>query len=170
METLRTLVNGRRDVRRDLRIGALVFVFLLALGAAAVFGGPAVASLFSGHPNGATLKDAYVIDGDTLDDRGTGERLLLANADAPQIGSGTCAAEHRLALRARSAARRWVYSARNVGVRRVSGGDSSGRVFAHITVDKRDLGEALIQSGYARPRREAPAPWCDSRGRLLALR
>jgi endonuclease YncB( thermonuclease family) len=81
-----------------------------------------------------------------------------------------CAEENKLALRARSAARRLVYGARKVSVRRVSGGDPSGRVFAHISVDGRDLGEALIQSGYARPRREAPAPWCDARGRLLPMR
>lgn len=166
MEALRVMVNARRDVRRDLRIGALAFVVLLALGAALVFGGPAVASLF---PPGATLSNAHVVDGDTLDNRATGERLLVANADAPQVGA-TCVAENKLALRARSAARRLVYGARKVAVRRVSGGDPSGRVFAYVSVDGRDLGEALIQSGYARSRRESPAPWCDARGRLLPLR
>jgi micrococcal nuclease len=166
MEALRAIVNARRDVRRDLRIGALAFGVLLALGAALVFGGPAVASLF---PAGATLANAHVVDGDTLDNRATGERLLVANADTPQVGA-KCVAENKLALRARSAARRLVYGARKVLVRRVSGGDPSGRTFALVTVDGRDLGEALIQSGYARPRREAPAPWCDSRGRLSSLR
>ena len=169
MHSLRSKVYKRHVTGADLRIAAISFVVVLALGAAALYGGPALASIFSGHPNGSVVKQAHVVDGDTLDNRATGELFLIANADAPQVGAA-CVAENKLALRARGAARRLVYGARQVSVRRVSGGDPSGRVFAYVSVDGRDLGEALIQSGYARPRRDAPAPWCDAAGRLLALR
>lgn len=170
MEALRAIVNSRRDFQRDLRIAAIVFASTLALAAAVIFVGPSFASLFASSPSSATLKEAYVVDGDALDDRATGERLLIANADSPAVDASSCAAEQRLALRARTATRRLVYSAHKIGVRRANGGDPSGRTFAYISVDGRDLGEALIQSGYARPRRDAPAPWCDAGGRLLSLR
>lgn len=169
MHPLRSKVYTRHVTGDDLRIAAIAFVAVLALGAAALYGGPAVASLFSPHPTGNVLKEAYVVDGDTLDDRANGERLMLANAEAPDVAA-TCIAARKLGALARSAARRLVYGAHKVGVRRVSGGHPSGRTFANISVNGRDLGEALIQSGYARPRREAPAPWCDARGRLLPLR
>lgn len=169
MHALRSKIYKRHVTLGDLQIAAISFVSVLALGAAALFAGPALASIFSGHPNGPVVKQAYVVEGDALDNRANGERFLVANAEAPHVGA-KCAAENKLAERARSAARRLVYGARKVSVRRVDGGDPSGRVRAYVSVDGRDLGEALLQSGYARPRREAPAPWCDARGRLLPMR
>lgn len=103
-----------------------------------------------------------VHDGDTM--RCDGERIRLANIDAPELsGSSRCSAksrqrlagsnnppwcDHALGARSRDALRSFVAGGR-VAIRR-QGVDRYGRTLATVSVGGRDAGAYLIGQGLAR--------------------
>lgn len=102
----------------------------------------------------------YVTDGDTFR-LTTGERIRIANIDAPEIHARQ--AKCRLEIERGEAATkraRALLDGKAVTIERV--GRSYNRTVARVRVDGRDLGEALIASGAARPwLRHQPKPdWC----------
>lgn len=112
--------------------------------------------------------DWRVIDGDTFEDRNTGDRYRLVNIDTPETGGrAACAAERQLGDRATRQARALITGAENLDVRRTGRIDRYDRIIAFIEIDGRDLGELLIADGLARPWRGRREPWCDASGNLL---
>jgi micrococcal nuclease len=109
-----------------------------------------------------------VIDGDTFEDLGTGDRYRLENIDTPETGArARCTAERQLGDRATLQARALITGADTLDVRRTGRIDRYNRIIAFIEVDGRDLGELLIADGLARPWRGRREPWCDASGNLL---
>lgn len=104
-----------------------------------------------------------VIDGDTFE--WGGERVRLANIDAPELRGGKCDAERRLA---RVAARR-LSELLAGGVFTVVPGDPAdgrrrdrhGRLLAVVERDGTDLGAVLVAEGLARPWSGRREPWCS---------
>lgn len=75
------------------------------------------------------IADAWVIDGDTIDDRATGVRYRLANIDAPETGAkARCRRERMLGEAARRTAIAMVRAAAKVEARRTFRTDRYGRL------------------------------------------
>jgi endonuclease YncB( thermonuclease family) len=111
------------------------------------------------------LHKARVIDGDTIQDLGTGVRYRLANIDAPETGAqARCAIERIAGECAGRVAHNMVRSAKRVEVRRTFRHDRFGRRVAFVLVDGADLGELLMARGLARPWRGRRVRWCGARG------
>jgi len=110
------------------------------------------------------LAAAFVtIDGDTINL--AGEKVRIANIDAPEIGHAGCADELDLAIAAKQRLHELLKSGR-IALRRgdpVDGRvkDRYGRTLGLITVDGVDVGETLIREGYARRWTGRREPWCD---------
>lgn len=116
------------------------------------------------------LVRAFVIDGDTVDDRATGVRYRLANIDAPETGENArCASERAKGEQARALAIALVRNASNVSVRRTWRKDRYGRRIAYVLIDGRDLGEILLAEGLASPWRGWRARWCGPSGPLSKM-
>ncbi len=112
------------------------------------------------------LRRVHVIDGDTIE--ADGQRYRLVNIDTPEVGGGArCAAERRHGARATQRAQALIANARRVETEPVGRTDAYGRIIAYVLVDGRDLGEALIAEGLARPWRGRREPWCDAHNRLV---
>jgi len=104
-----------------------------------------------------------VIDGDTVQVLGGGERVRLLGIDTPEVGAGArCAAEHEAAEAAKRAPRTLVQASRNIRIQRSGRKDRYGRTLANVLLDGRDLGASLIALGHARPWRGRREPWCGS--------
>jgi endonuclease YncB( thermonuclease family) len=87
------------------------------------------------------------------------DRVRLANADTPEI-DGKCAEEISLALEARDYTRALVVG-RIVTLSAIGPDKYPKRLDAYVAVDGRDLGEALIVAGLARPYSGGKRPgWC----------
>ncbi len=113
---------------------------------------------------------AWVIDGDTIDDRRTGVRYRLANIDAPETGDNAkCFKERERGEQARAVAIRMVRAASTVSVRRTFRTDIYGRRIAFVLVDGEDLGRALMKRGLARPWVGLRRKWCGSHGGLAKI-
>jgi micrococcal nuclease len=103
-----------------------------------------------------------VVDGDTL--VLSGERIRIANIDAPELHRAQCDAERRLAKVARGRLAELLL----LGKLKVKRGDPldgrkrdrHGRTLATITVDGRDIGELMIAEGLARPWEGKRRTWC----------
>lgn len=104
-----------------------------------------------------------VVDGDTVSI--AGERIRIANIDAPELHQAKCDAEHRLAVVAKARMIALLASGEVV----VHPGDPKdgrlkdrhGRTLATITVDGKDVGEIMIAEGLARPWEGKRRPWCE---------
>lgn len=157
----------------DIAVGLGAFAATLILGVALLFGPALLPNGVRGDVAEAVEPGARValptaIDGDTIEDRATGERIRLANIDTAEIRDGArCAAERRHGERARAEVRLLLARADVVGLRRTGREDSYGRTIAYVLIDGRDLGQALIAEGLARPWRGRREPWCGQGGRLL---
>lgn len=151
---------------KHLHSGALAACLALGLVALAV---SAPAPEAHGEPSLAAHAASWrVIDGDTFEDLGTGERIRLENIDTPETGSrARCTAERQLGARATEQARSLIGNARQLDVRRTGRTDRYQRTIAFIEIDGRDLGELMIEEGLARPWRGRREPWCDASGNLL---
>jgi endonuclease YncB( thermonuclease family) len=120
--------------------------------------------LLAAVPAGA---GARVIDGDTFDL--DGERVRIANIDAPELRHGKCDAEKRLAR----LAKRRLADLLAAGVIAVVPGDPEdgrrrdryGRLLAIVTLDGADIGAILVEEELARPWTGHREPWCGSGGR-----
>ncbi len=116
------------------------------------------------------IANPWVIDGDTIDDRGSGTRYRLANIDAPETGDNArCHRERTRGEEATRAAIRLVRSAAAVQVRRTFRTDRYGRRVAFVLVDGRDLGEILVAQGLAQPWRGRRRKWCGPTGGLALI-
>jgi len=145
----------------------LVFVAVLAIGIALTNIPRDSLVAPSGSPSTPSVS-LTVIDGDTFEVRGTGERIRLTNIDTPEKGDrARCAAERAAANAATQAARQLISSADTVSINRTGRQDDYGRTIGYVSIDGRDLGEAMIAAGHARPWRGRREPWCASDGTLL---
>jgi endonuclease YncB( thermonuclease family) len=121
-------------------------------------------AVLSHGPIFATVLSCY--DGDTcilreiLPGR---DRVRLSNADTPEI-EGRCQSEIERALMARDYTRSMVVG-RIVTLTAVEPDKYRKRIDAYVSIDGRDLGEALIAAGLARPvlRRQSPRLALSSR-------
>lgn len=100
-----------------------------------------------------------VVDGDTfwLD----GEKIRIADLDAPEIGEPHCRSEYELGMRAT----RRLVELLNAGPFeiRISGTrdrDAYGRALRVVVRDGRSLGGQLVQEGLARRWTGRRRPWC----------
>lgn len=153
--------SARRTLAR-LVIAAAVAIALYALNLGG--DGPAPAAPAAADE----IRRFAVIDGDTVRDVARSVTYRVVNIDTPEVGDGAaCAAERRHGVRATQRTRALLAAAQEIVARPVGRIDSYGRVVAAISVDGRDLGEALIAEGLARRWRGRREPWCDRRGRLL---
>lgn len=104
-----------------------------------------------------------VIDGDTfvMD----GERIRIANIDAPELRRAQCGARRRLAIVARSQLAELLESGPVVimpghpATGRLR--DRNGRALALIRVRGREVGEAMIKANLARPWAVRCGSWCQ---------
>jgi len=99
-----------------------------------------------------------VIDGDTI--RYRGEKIRLADIDAPEVFSPRCPAE---AARGERATRRLLELMNQGPFNMVAGGpdeDRYGRKLRTIERGGRSLGDALVAEGLARPWDGARRSWC----------
>lgn len=104
-----------------------------------------------------------VIDGDTLSM--DGERIRIANIDAPEIGRPKCDAEKRLGL----IAKRRLAALLSRGTIELTRGDPGsgrqidryGRTLGVIAVDGIDVGDTLVDELLARPWGGKRRNWCD---------
>ena len=137
----------------------------------------AVTQIWAMSPAPGAAADAYgpysaevvrVIDGDTVELDvalwpGLVQRihLRLDGVDTPEKrGASLC--EKILARRASEFTLRFFRLGRTVLVSGVRIGKYAGRVLGRIAVDGRDLGEALVAAGLARPYAGgAREPWCE---------
>ncbi len=118
-------------------------------------------------PGPVVARVLAVVDGDTLVVRARiwlgqalDTKVRLAGVDAPEL-NGRCEAERRRAAAARSLVRELVAGG-EVVLKDIQFGKYAGRVVARVeTPAGRDLGQALLAAGLARPyrggRRES---WC----------
>lgn len=108
----------------------------------------------------ATGRVRYVTDGDTFRLE-SGERIRIANIDAPEThaGQAKCRAEIALGLAATKRVRA-LLDHQNVTFVRV--GRSYNRTVARVTFDGHDLGQTLVKIGVAKPwPHYKPKPdWC----------
>lgn len=103
-----------------------------------------------------------VVDGDTIDV--DGERIRIANIDAPEIHQPQCDAERRLGL----VAKRRLQELLATGVLEITRGDPAtgrlkdrnARTLGVVSVNGQDVGEELVAEGLARPWRGKREPWC----------
>lgn len=157
-------------MRRHNPLALGAFLAIVAFSGAATVLPPATPAHSDERPPAPVQRPANVrmLDGDTLVDRATRTTYRIANIDTPEAGDNArCTAERQHAARATAAARRLVSSAQRVEFRSVGREDRYGRTVANVLIDGRDLGEALIAEGLARPWRGRREPWCDDRGRLI---
>lgn len=116
------------------------------------------------------LRNPWIVDGDTLDDRATGIRYRLENIDAPETDDrAACDAERYMGNRAKWEAVKIVRGAQSVIAAPTGKIDAYGRVVARITVDGHDLGDVMIASGLALPWNGQRESWCGKGGNLHTL-
>ena len=109
-----------------------------------------------------------VVDGETIEDLRTDAIYRLDNIDTGRADQRAgCASERRIGDRAAAAASALVARARQLQVLPTGKVDRAGRPTAFVLADGRDLGEALIARGFARPIRDDGQPWCDADGALI---
>lgn len=97
-----------------------------------------------------------IVDGDTV--LLSGERIRIANVDAPEVRLAQCESEARLGRLATDRLRGLLIEGPAV-VRR-EGEDRFGRTLARISVNGRDVGDRLVNEGLARRWDGRRQPWC----------
>jgi len=89
-----------------------------------------------------------------------GKTVRVANIEAPQIHGAACPAEARLARRSAAELQR-ILNSGELRLRRTGQDlDSVGLLLRRVTVDGRDVGEAMIASGHARAFGDIGRSWC----------
>lgn len=97
-----------------------------------------------------------VVDGDTF--WLAGEKIRLADIDAPEISKPQCPAEKALGERAKQRLLVLLNSG-EIGLRR-DGTDRYGRTLAVVIVGGRSVGSVLVEEGLARVWDGRRHPWC----------
>ena len=96
--------------------------------------------------------DALVVDG---------RHVRLSNAAAPHLAPhASCWAEVLAARLARQIVQSRFAGAREIVVTPTGGTDGDNRILARVTVDGVDLGQSLLDDGFAAAPRAAPFDWC----------
>jgi endonuclease YncB( thermonuclease family) len=104
--------------------------------------------------------DAMVVDG---------RHVRLSNALAPHlVPHARCWAEAVAARQARDAVRNLVAEAHDVTVSPTGGIDEYNRTLSRVSLDGRDLGEALVGRGMAASPGGQPFDWCAPLSTSLA--
>ncbi len=111
----------------------------------------------------AAALSLLVMDGDTFSI--DGERIRIANIDAPEISQAKCDAERRLG----TLARKRLGELLQKGTVEILRGDPTtgrkvdrhGRTLAVVRVNGQDVGEVLIGELLARPWTGKRRPWCN---------
>jgi endonuclease YncB( thermonuclease family) len=104
--------------------------------------------------------DALVVDG---------RHVRLSNALTPHlVPRAHCWAEAVAARQARDAVRSLVAEAREVTVSPTGGVDEYNRSLSRVSLDGRDLGQALVDRGMAAPTRVLAFDWCAPLSTSLA--
>lgn len=103
----------------------------------------------------------YVTDGDTFR-LTSGERIRIADIDAPETRSGQAKCKREL-LRGAAATQRARALLDHKSVTFERTGRSYNRTVARVRLNGRDLGETLITMGIAKPwlRRQPKPDWCS---------
>lgn len=108
---------------------------------------------------GFSARTNCVVDGDTF--YFAGEKIRVADIDAPETGGAQCASEAELGARATARLRELLnqgpfelrgYQGRDI--------DRYGRKLRVIVRDGRSIGDALIAEGLARRWKGRRLPWC----------
>jgi len=97
-----------------------------------------------------------IVDGDTV--LLSGERIRIANVDAPEVRLAQCESEARLGRLATDRLRGLLIE--GTAVVRREGEDRFGRTLARISVNGRDVGDLLVNEGLARRWDGRRQPWC----------
>jgi endonuclease YncB( thermonuclease family) len=150
----------------------IAILCVLALFLRKVFGRAAWHALANriGVSDHAILKQPWVIDGDTIADNATGKRYRLANIDAPETGDNAkCFREQAQGEAAKWFAIRTVRTSKAVTVRNTFRTDRFGRRIAFVYVDGQDLGQKLVEEGFAVPWRGRRKRWCGGGGQLREM-
>lgn len=149
-----------RQIRRTLRHLSLIVAAAVCAGLAAI--------LPRGVPEaeaGVTFELCHrgggincVVDGDSFWMHG--ERIRVADIDAPETHPPRCARERRLG----EAATRRLHALLNAGPLTLEPADRDtdryGRKLRVVSRDGRSLGDQLIHEGLARPWKGRRQPWC----------
>lgn len=111
-----------------------------------------------------SLEPAYVvIDGDMFDL--AGERIRIANIDAPGISSAKCDKEFDLGQKAKRRLEELLMSGFVTLIRGdpVDGRnkDDHGHTLGTISIEGQDIGEVMIKEGLAHRRTGRREQWCD---------
>lgn len=108
------------------------------------------------EPGPATAQPSCIVDGDTF--RWEGERIRIADIDAPETDQAKCPAERERGEQAKQRLLELLNGGDMHIVR--SGVDRYRRTLATVTVNGRSVGEQLISEGLARPWAGRRMPWC----------
>lgn len=163
------ITRFRRNFRRGLLLPVIAGLVLGGAGFVIISrdGVPSLAGIQASAQDAGQGIRVRVIDGDTIEDTTSGERIRLSNIDTPETGErAQCRAEREAGEVATRAAREIVASGA-VTVRRTGRTDRYGRTIGFVLVDGRDLGEIMMDRGLARPWRGRREAWCAADGSLL---
>jgi len=172
----RGLFDGVCRGVEELSLATTVFVALLALGVFVVhlpdprpLVDNAVTAAKPHIPSMEALHAVHAVDGNTIQNGDTGERIRLANIEAAETGPRAgCPAEVRHGLAAKHFIRTAIAAGHEISIIRTGQVDELGRTVAYVRIDGADLGDAVRRAGLARVRRGHRDPWCGHRGQLLS--
>ena len=99
-----------------------------------------------------------VVDGDTF--YVGGAKVRIAGIDAPETHDYGCASELELGERAARQLQQLLNSGTLTMTNIDRDRDKYGRLLRNVSVNGRDVGDALIASGVARPYAGGRKPWC----------
>lgn len=164
-----TIVKFRRPFRRGLLFPLIAGLLLGGAGFAVISrdGAPGFAGVQASVQDAEQGIRVRVIDGDTIEDTSTGERIRLPNIDTPETGERAQCFAERQAGEAATRAAREIAAGGTVTVRRTGRIDRYGRTIGFVQVDGHDLGEIMMERGLARPWRGRREAWCAADGSLL---
>lgn len=121
------------------------------------------AGRFVAHEAGSACRIDRIVDGDTVGivcGSSGDERGRLMGFDAPELFSPKCVSELAAAERAKWALRDKLWSATTVRIE-THGRDRYDRRLIRVFADGRDVSDAMISGGYARPYDGGPrGGWC----------
>jgi endonuclease YncB( thermonuclease family) len=134
-----------------LAIAAIVAGFLL-------FDGKQWQATLSFNHCGVFARDNCVVDGDTF--RFRGDKIRIADIDAPELSPPRCEREAELGNRAKHRLLELLNAGPFVLVARGQDVDQYGRKLRVVTRGGRSIGDTLVAEGLARTWTGRREPWC----------
>jgi micrococcal nuclease len=130
----------------------IILALAAFISAPAVAAEPATAEVLSCYDGDTCILDREILPGRA--------RVRLSNADTPEI-EGKCPAEIKRAIEARDYTRAMVVG-RVVTLLAVQPDKYRKRIDAYVSIDGRDVGDALMAAGLARPYKGGQRDgWCS---------